>query len=414
MAYSELIKNFDHIRSYLREFFVYGFRSRGEFDRKSARSYDNERRRMESWMGDYMAFRQDESGKSVFLSVDSRTIAHNPLYKAFKARSFTDNDLTLHFILMDLLRREEALTVREIIEKVFSDYLEQVEPAKLPDESTIRKKLKEYEALGLLQSEKRGRELAYRRSEDGLSLDVWAEAVAWFSEADPLGVIGSYLLDKLPEQPDYFRFKHHYLLHAMDSEVLYRLLDCMRQHRRVRMNAISRRDGQVREKTIYPMRVYFSTQSGRQYLLAYEYRLRRPTFYRIDTIVSVESGEPEPDRDTYEAYYEKLSQNLWGTSIGREPTLDHIEMTVHVEPDEGFILDRLDREKRCGWVEVIDNRTFKYVADVYDAGEMLPWLRTFIGRIVRLECSNRNVTDRFYMDLESMQAMYGGETDAVS
>ena len=209
-----------------------------------------------------MAFRQDESGKSVFLSVDSRTIAHNPLYKAFKARSFTDNDLTLHFILMDLLRREESLTVREIIEKVFSDYLEQVEPAKLPDESTIRKKLKEYEALGLLQSEKHGRELAYRRREEGLSLDDWAEAAAWFSEADPLGVIGSYLLDKLPELPDFFRFKHHYLLHAMDSEVLYRLLDCMRQHRRVRINAISRRDGQVREKTIYPMRVYLSTQSG--------------------------------------------------------------------------------------------------------------------------------------------------------
>ena len=87
MAYSELIKNFERIRDYMREFYVYGFKSREEYDTKSARSYDNERRRIESWMGDYMSFHQDATGKNVFLSVDSRRIPHNPLYKAFKAKS---------------------------------------------------------------------------------------------------------------------------------------------------------------------------------------------------------------------------------------------------------------------------------------------------------------------------------------
>ena len=48
---------------------------------------------------------------------------------------------------------------------------------------------------------------------------------------------------------------------------------------------------------------------------------------------------------------------------------------------------RLEREKRCGRVEIIDKNTCKYIADVYDASEMLPWLRTFIGRIENLECS---------------------------
>ena len=55
MAYSELIKNFNRIRSYMRSFYVYGFRRRGEFDEKSARVYDDERRRVESWLGEYMA-----------------------------------------------------------------------------------------------------------------------------------------------------------------------------------------------------------------------------------------------------------------------------------------------------------------------------------------------------------------------
>ena len=44
MAYSELIKSFDRIREYMRQFYVYGFKSRSEYDMKSARSYDNERR----------------------------------------------------------------------------------------------------------------------------------------------------------------------------------------------------------------------------------------------------------------------------------------------------------------------------------------------------------------------------------
>lgn len=78
MAYSELIKNFERIRDYMREFYVYGFKSRKEYDAKSARSYDNERRRIESWLGDYMSFRQNAGGKNVFLSVDSRAVSHTP------------------------------------------------------------------------------------------------------------------------------------------------------------------------------------------------------------------------------------------------------------------------------------------------------------------------------------------------
>ena len=45
MSYTELIKNFNRTRDYMREFYVYGFKSREEYNRKSARSYDDERRR---------------------------------------------------------------------------------------------------------------------------------------------------------------------------------------------------------------------------------------------------------------------------------------------------------------------------------------------------------------------------------
>jgi len=84
MAYSELVKNFNRIREYMREFYVYGFKSRDEYTNKSSRTYDDEKRRMESILGDYMQFRTSAEGKNVFLSIDSRISEHNPLYKAWK------------------------------------------------------------------------------------------------------------------------------------------------------------------------------------------------------------------------------------------------------------------------------------------------------------------------------------------
>lgn len=119
----QLIKDFSRIRDYIREFFVYGFKSCEEIDIKSARSYDNERRRIESWLSEYMSFYQDASGKSVFISVDSRRVLHNPLYQAWKAKSFTKNDIALHFWMMDILSPDKTKSVTDILSTIDSGYL---------------------------------------------------------------------------------------------------------------------------------------------------------------------------------------------------------------------------------------------------------------------------------------------------
>ena len=409
MAYSELIKSFSRIRDYMRQFYVYGFKSREEYDAKSARSYDNERRRIESWLGDFMSFHQNRDGKHVFLSVDSRRIRSNPLYKAFHAKSFTDKDVTLHFYILDILAAGESLTAGQITDKI-EEYLRRFEMPFPMDESTVRKKLKEYEALGLLCSEKQGKSVTYKRSTDAIDCDSWADALAFFSEAAPLGVIGSYF----PNKAEFFRMKHHYILHALDSEILLQLLDAISQRRVVDLLMRSSRGKADFVRTICPLKIYRSTQTGRQYILGYSYIGKHPVFYRLDSIKTVTLGSVEKQYDTYMGFWEKFDQNLWGVSTGVEYTVDHIEMTVRFEPGEEFILQRLNREKRHGTVEIIDEHTCRFAADVYDASEMLPWLRTFIGRIESLICSNPHVVKTFYDDLDRMHEMYGGDCDAVS
>lgn len=415
MAYSELIKNFELIRDYMREFYVYGFKSREEYNTKSSRSYDNERRRMESWLGDYMSFRQDASGKNVFLAVDSRRIPHNPLYKAWKAKSFTNKDITLHFYILDILADGSERSAREIVDRINDKYLSQFRDAFSLDESTVRKKLKEYEALGLLRSEKKGREVLYRRTDDcRLDLGSWADALAFYSEADPVGVIGSFLMDKLDETPDIFRFKHHYILHALDSAVLCQLLQAINERRAVEMTIKSLRTGRNYQRTVCPLKIYVSAQSGRRYLLGYRYRGKQMSFYRLDAIKKVIAGSEEKNYDTYLERQAGFDRYLWGVSAGTDEGLDHIEMTVRYGPDEGYIIQRLEREKRHGTVELLEKEHLcRFTADVYDASEMLPWLRTFIGRIVDLKCSNQFVVDTFYEDLKRMNAIYGGNDDAV-
>ena len=141
MAYSELIKNFNKIRDYMRDFYVYGFKSRDDYTKKSARSYDDEKRRIESWLGNYMKFHQTVDGKNVFLSIDSRATRHNPLYKAWKTKSFTDGDITLHFILFDILFDPSIeMSFSEITDKI-DERLSRFSELRMFAESTVRKRL---------------------------------------------------------------------------------------------------------------------------------------------------------------------------------------------------------------------------------------------------------------------------------
>lgn len=404
MAYQELIKNFERIRDYMRQFYVFGFKSREEYDAKSARSYDDERRRIESWLGDHMAFRQDGAGKNVFLSVDSRRIPHNPLYKAFKAKSFTGRDIALHFYILDILQPGEVRTAGELAAEIASDYLSAFPEEYAFDESTIRKKLKEYVDLGLLTRKKQGREVLYRRGPE-FDLTPWQDAAAFFSESSPLGVVGSYILDRYETEPAAFGFKHHYLLHALDSQVLLSLLECIHQGREAELEILNpRREKDIRQ-TVRPVCIYISTQTGRQYLLCW--RKNRPRFVRLDNIRKVSPGKPVPGPPP-EAL-EDLQGHLWGVSLGGGGSLEHIEMTLRIEEGEEFIAQRLEREKRCGSVEPVPGGC-RFSADVRDAYELLPWLRTFIGRITDLQCSNPAVTETFRKDLAALAELYGTGT----
>lgn len=417
MAYSELIKDFEKIRDYMRQFYVYGFKSRDEYDAKSARSYDNERRRMESWLGEYMSFRQDDNGKIAFMSVDSQEIISNPLYKAFKAKSFTSNDIALNFFILDILSDGRGRSTGEITDIIADEYLSEFEDYKLFDESTVRNKLKEYDRLGIIRSEKEGRKLLYFRSDDDIDLESWKEAFAFFSEVDLLGVIGSFLMDKLEDNPDYITQKHHYILHALESQILLQLLTAIDEDRMIELEIFNKWKQSIRHHMVMPIKILISTQNGRSYLYGRRGKTGRFNTYRIDNIRKVKLLKDAARIDRNREAADKHLKHVWNISIRNDNRLEHVELTLKVEEWANYIVHRLRREGKHGVIEYLGDGIFKFSIDVYDASEMLPWIRTFTGRILRFECSNTEVQERFYADLELMYREYrdkdGGDKDAI-
>lgn len=408
MAYSELVKNFNKIREYMREFYVYGFKSRDEYTKKSARSYDDERRRMESWLGDYMKFRRTPEGKNVFISIDSRLSRHNPLYKAWKTKSFTDGDITLHFILFDILNDPDiSLSISEITERI-DGYLDRFSTPKVFDESTVRKKLKEYISEGLITVKKQGKTVLYSRALQDIKLPE-RDTLDFFSEVSPCGVIGSYLIDKTDESGDYFAFKHHYITGAMDSEVICSLLIAMREKRYITLEKLNRHKDRTSEKKVVPLRIMLSVQSGRQYLMAYIPHLNRITSLRADNIISVKQDEVCEGFDELREKLDGMMPHIWGVSTQSMSgdRMEHVEFTVRYADDEKYIHKRLEREKRHGIVEKIDENTSRFSIDVYDASELVPWIRTFICRITDYNFSDKELEKRFGEDIEEMYHMYG-------
>ena len=410
-SYSELIKNFEKIRAYMRDFYVYGFKSRDDYQKKSARSYDDERRRLESWLGDHMSFVRTPEGKNVFISIDSRTIRHNPLYNAWKAKSFTDGDITLHFILFDILHDPSVKrTIAELLQEIDTKYLAGFETPMMFDESTIRKKLKEYCEAGIVMAEKEGRKVYYRRT-DSTSISNLNDVLHYFSEVAPCGVIGSFILDKAESHTDAFTFKHHYITGAIDSGVLAALFAAMQEKRAVTVTNMSRKKDMPRRIRIIPLRVLISVQNGRQHLFAYLPEYNFFTSYRIDYLSNVKLEDPTPRFDELRAELDRMQSKMWGVSVKRNKWgndhLEHVEFTIKVEDNEEYIVKRLEREKRIGTVEKLDEHTYRFSADVYDTSEMIPWIRTFICRIDKMNFSNRTIENQFKKDLEAMYRMYG-------
>lgn len=405
--FKELIKSFPKTREYVRDFFVYGFKTREEFKGKSPRTYDNERRRIESWLSGFVKRDYTEKGKNISLAIDSNLLDTNPLYQVWKTKSFTDNDIMLHFFLLDILSDTGGMTIEEITDGILNDY------EVFFDVQMVRRKCNSYVKEGLLRKEKHGKDLLYLKNpnfKDTLAqFPMLESALQFYQLSAPLGIVGNTVLDTISSKNETFRVKHSFFVHTLEDEILLELLNAMRQQFSVELMIRGTKSSNESTMLGVPLQIFTSTRTGRRFLCLYLAKSKRFTCVRMDSIKKLQVAEHVPDYITLREMLIKNHDHLWGVSFqnGGRTHLETVKLTLHIkEGAEDYILERLTREGKDGTINHIAPDTYTYEKEVFDSNEMLPWLRTFTGRILDIECSASRLKSLFYSDMEAMYQMY--------
>ncbi|MDR0653204.1 MAG: WYL domain-containing protein [Synergistaceae bacterium] len=428
-SFSELIKHLHRVRGYVRGFYLFDWRTRVDYDEKSLRTYDNERRRIESLFGEYVrsvslgAGAADKKGKKISLTINATDITRNPLYEVWRAKEFTSADMLLHFTILAVGEKHssDGFTIRDVSERVgniISDNNSLWNPnANAPSPSTIRIKLNEYEHAGLLMTKRVGRENKYFLTSlrcAGLPEEL-RSAVDFFAEAAPFGEAGDHIRDEVRDDGGWggeiFSFKHHFIAHTLDDEVLYDLLTAMEERREITLTMDDRKAPSLVAGT--PYKILISVQTGRRYIgMTDKADKGRFTARRLDYINRVDMGNAI-DEETYSATLRRFETALghaWGVSFGirrRPETPERVVMTLYIdEKTEEYVLDRLRREGRRGKIKPLRENVFSYSNEVWDSNEMMPFIMSFIGRIISLDCE-KTTERRFNEELRLMTSMYG-------
>ena len=127
-------------------------------------------------------------GANLSLAIDSNLLDTNPLFQVWKTKSFTDNDIVLHFFILNILEDGSALTAEEITDTLLSKY------DALFDIQTVRRKCNTYAKEGLLQKQKIGKTVVFSLDN---TLTYWLrsdenilDALAFYQMAGNFGIIG--------------------------------------------------------------------------------------------------------------------------------------------------------------------------------------------------------------------------------
>ncbi len=411
--YSELIKNFDKIRVYMKDFFIYGFKTRTDFEHKSLRTYDNEKRRIESWLNEFISFDMSKKGKQISISCDSAKIYENPLFNAYYSKSFTDNDIELHFFIKDILSIYNSLTVEEIADKIISEYGIYFEP------QTIRIKLNEYHKEGIIDVKKVGKAYSYSLGKETLTdicknQDSLFDMVKFFSQSGLFSVVGSNILRKYDGKNDIFLMKHNFIVHTLEDNIILEIEKAINSKKQIEILNFGRSKNLTAICGV-PVKIHVSVNTGRRYLIMYLKSTKRFNSFRLDYIKNVQVLDNYDEFDKIRESYERNSVFCWGISFGdvrTEGNTEKVKMVIYAdEKKEPYVIERLYREARAGIVTKTCENTYTYEADVFDAGETAAWIKSFIGRIISFSCTNENVTKRIYSDIYRMGRIYLKENE---
>lgn len=408
------IKDYETIRGVLRYFYIYGCFSRNDLKKIiSGRKYDNERRRIiYSLKSEYIDdLNIIEGSKNIRIVFDMFRIAGNFLADTYLISRFNRNDVVLFFLILQTLNgSKKALSINEILNSI-NEALPTDEG--LFEEITLRRKLDELVEEGLLAEKKLDkRTMAYSIYEDffgDIPDEVFSSlfnGVSFFANVAPVSVPGFYLLETLSNYMKYerglklpreniFMYKHYHLHKIIDDEIISVVLQCLHRREKVRFDYSIEDNNKGTDVIVTPLKLVSDYLYGRQYLFAIENLGKKIRLFRIDKIQNIEpANEASGDIDEY-SRYEKYIEKSWCATMLKHNKLEKIEVEFRIDEEkEYYIIERLKKEGKWGEIKRIEEGRYLYSIEVTDAGELIPWLRSFAGFVKVIDADGHNIGER--------------------
>lgn len=397
-------KNYDTIRIILRKIYLYGCYNRNDYKKiVSPRKFDNELKRITMMFNSDKLF-QSYKGKSKYtvINYDYFNNNRNILINSYYAKAFKENEFILYFLILQLLNiPNRKMTVNEI-EKDLGSYISEI------DRATIRNHLEKMLDEGYLSAQINGNKKHYY-----LSMDILAEftleelieiltAVQFYENTKVLKTPGHYAFETICNYLECkynfsykhldIIFRHNYSHQILDEEILYDILKAIRNK-----NLISFDYNGSRKEGVSPVKFISEAYYGRQYLIGVEVETGSTCIYRIDKI---ENFENKSESLWIENDILKYS---WCSSISNKEPLEIIIDFCFNEKSENYLIKRLFREKKHGFVEKTDD-FYRFSIMISDYIEMIPWLRTFYGSIVSI--NNSELMKIVKDDIQGMVSNY--------
>lgn len=412
-----LIRDYENIRSILRDVYIYGCFSKDDFLEKgiSGRKFDNEQRRINAYLPDRFIKKRRVNKKVLsYCSYDISESQSNFLAESYRNKSFTMLDVLSYFFVNQVLGDEE-MSLAEILElmPVVTDEIEFTK-------DNLRIKLEELCSVGLLICKKSGRNVTYK-----LPDDIWESFtdeelrnicifLQFVEMVSPFEMPFYYLQKKLKmymecnrkihlKENSLFQFKHNHLFNSLDNEVLMRTLKLIHSKKMVEVQL----DNSSKVFEVIPMKILHECTYGRQYLLAFNPKFGTMSNLRIDKIKEIKECRDlsRVEMDLMDVEFSKF-EHSWCTSIKKT---EHQEVKIHFmfdEKEEFYILKRIKREGHGGRITKIEDGLYEYVTSVYDPGEMVPWIRSFGERAKVISSGSFVIEEKIKDDWEMAVKKY--------
>ena len=396
---NKAISSFDIIRKLVRNLYLEGFNNYLDTDSvgKSSRAFTNNLNSIRNFLDERFISSKTSTKKKTnpVISFNTRDETENPLFALWKTENSIATNLSFDFAIMDILEENPdgiswfSLTSDSNSTK-HDNHLENYVNKGI-DKKSVKPKLEKLANTGIIEFFENGkkiRKVNTRQIKQLLSSTEVKQAIQFASETSPLGVIGSYILDNLKTVDSEslntpIHYKHHFIFNSIDYEIMYILMDAISNK-----NTVEIETERYGIKTVIPLKLYISTQTGRTYIIFWDLHESILFSENLEKILAAKQLEICSE---YESYISKLSEiesNIWGVAFKKENSfnLEHVRFVLEYSPEEeSYIPSRIRKEAVTGTVSDIDESHIEFTADLIDSKEMIPWIRSFFCRITDID-----------------------------